>query len=314
MSIPKVSVIIPVYNTEAYVAQTLESIRGQSLRELEIIAVNDGSTDGSAALLAEAAREDERIRVVTQANQGLSRARNAGLDRASGEFVYFMDSDDLLETDALALCYEKCTAQRLDFVFFDAETFGGDGPADSWFDYRRAAWIEDRVQSGRDILEQLLELRKYKASACLSLIRTEFLRSHDLRFFPGIVHEDELFTALLYLQAPRAGRIDRAFFKRRMRENSIMNSRYNARNLAGYLTVADQLSRFARTADRSTAPATRKLLSYILNPAVYNAWELPPKERLKLASTVLSRYACRVRPRSLAVLLLKSPLRKLTRR
>lgn len=314
MNTPQVSVIIPVYDTEAYVSQTLDSILGQTLRRIEIIAVDDGSTDGSAAILARAAARDPRIRIVTQPNRGLSEARNAGLDRATGEFVYFMDSDDLLEADALELCYEKCAAQGLDFVFFDAETFGSDSPVERWFDYRRAAWIEDRVQSGRDILEQLIELRKYKASACLSFIRTDFLRDCGLRFHPGIVHEDELFTALLYLQARRAGRIDRAFFKRRLRANSTMTAGYGARNLAGYLTVADELSRFARGADRPTARCIGRLLSYILNPAVYNAWALPARQRRALAGTVLRRYPRRVSPRSLAVLLLKSSLRRLARR
>ncbi|MFR0894323.1 MAG: glycosyltransferase family 2 protein [Alistipes onderdonkii] len=127
MNNPKVSVVIPVYNTEAYVEQTLRSIMGQTLRDIELIVINDGSTDGSLSVLERIATGDDRIRLYTQPNKGLSETRNAGIDRARGEFIYFMDSDDLLEPDALERCYERCQSDRLDFVFFDAESFGASG-------------------------------------------------------------------------------------------------------------------------------------------------------------------------------------------
>ena len=92
---PKVSVVIPVYNTEKYLEATLQSIRNQICCEIEIIVIDDGSTDCSAEIVRRAADEDGRIVLVSQPNRGLSLARNAGIARASGEFVYFMDSDDL---------------------------------------------------------------------------------------------------------------------------------------------------------------------------------------------------------------------------
>ena len=97
---------------------------GQTLRDIELIVVNDGSTDGSLSVLERIATGDDRIRLYTQPNKGLSQTRNAGIARARGEFIYFMDSDDLLEPDALERCYERCQSDRLDFVFFDAESFG----------------------------------------------------------------------------------------------------------------------------------------------------------------------------------------------
>ena len=84
MNNPKVSVIIPVYNTEAYVEQTLRSIMGQTLRDIELIVINDGSTDGSLSALERIATGDDRIRLYTQPNKGLSQTRNAGIDRARG--------------------------------------------------------------------------------------------------------------------------------------------------------------------------------------------------------------------------------------
>ena len=104
----KVSVVIPVYNTEKYVREAIESIIHQSLKELEIIIINDGSTDGSPEILKEISNTDHRIQVYTQTNQGQSTARNFGISHARGKYIYFMDSDDLLEEDALESCYLKC--------------------------------------------------------------------------------------------------------------------------------------------------------------------------------------------------------------
>ena len=113
MNNPKVSVVIPVYNTEAYVEQTLRSIMGQTLRDIELIVINDGSTDGSLSVLERIATGDDRIRLYTQPNKGLSETRNAGIDRARGGFIYFMDSDDLLGRDALRHCHEECERHKL---------------------------------------------------------------------------------------------------------------------------------------------------------------------------------------------------------
>ena len=105
LSIPKVSIIIPIYNTAPFLRQTLDSICNQSLKELDIILINDGSTDESPNIIEEYVRKDNRIKHLTQPNQGQSVARNNGLQLAKGKYIYFMDSDDILDTDALKKCY-----------------------------------------------------------------------------------------------------------------------------------------------------------------------------------------------------------------
>ena len=112
----KVSVVIPVYNTEKYVREAVESIMNQTLRKLEIIIINDGSTDNSLQVAEELAAADSRIQVYSQTNRGLSMARNAGITHAHGRYIYFMDSDDLLEKDAMELCYSKCEEKELDKI------------------------------------------------------------------------------------------------------------------------------------------------------------------------------------------------------
>ena len=295
MNNPKVSVVIPVYNTEAYVEQTLRSIMGQTLRDIELIVINDGSTDGSLSALELIATGEGRIRLYTQPNKGLSETRNAGIDRARGEFIYFMDSDDLLEPDALERCYERCQSDRLDFVFFDAESFGAAASDAAWFDYRRAKYFGTEVCDGTDLLRRMLALHCYRASACLSFIRTAYLRGLGLRFYPGILHEDELFTPQLYLGASRAGGIERSFFKRRIHGDSIMGRGFSRRNLEGYTTVLQLI---------------RTLTTQILHPVMCNAWALPAGARWKLAWDALRHYPGSIDGRALATLLFKKPLKK----
>ena len=113
--IPKVSVIVPVYNTGEYVEIAINSIIGQTLRDIEILVINDGSTDKSPEIINKLSLQDNRIKVFSQDNQGLSCSRNAGILQAEGEYLYFMDSDDYLEPDALERCYDKCQNYDLDF-------------------------------------------------------------------------------------------------------------------------------------------------------------------------------------------------------
>ena len=109
---PSVSIIVPVYNTKPFLSQCIESILGQSLKDFEAIFVNDGSTDGSDAVLNDYANRDPRMTVITKQNQGVSAARNDGLRAAKGEYLFFADSDDWLDEDGLSSVLEA--ARRLD--------------------------------------------------------------------------------------------------------------------------------------------------------------------------------------------------------
>ena len=120
---PLVSVIIPVYNVEKYLRQCLDSVTAQTLSDIEIICVNDSSTDGSLSILEEYAEKDDRIRVVTQKNGGAGAARNRGLSMASGKYLSFLDSDDFFEPDMLELAYRKAEEDRADFVVFNSNQY-----------------------------------------------------------------------------------------------------------------------------------------------------------------------------------------------
>ena len=119
----KVSVIIPVYNVEKYLRECLESVINQTLKDIEIICINDGSTDKSYEILKEYAKLDHRIRILNQSNMGQSAARNRGLEIAKGKYVYFMDSDDWLEKDALKCLTDISESKNLQILYFDGKTF-----------------------------------------------------------------------------------------------------------------------------------------------------------------------------------------------
>lgn len=309
MSNPEISVIVPVYNTEAYVEEAVRSILVQTFRAIEVILIDDGSTDRSLRILRQLATEDDRVVLLTQSNAGLAATRNTGLNLARGRYVYFMDSDDRLDGDALACCYEACEAHALDFAFFDAESFGAPEAAEPWFDYRRAADFPG-IHTGRELFLRMLEAGKYRSSVCLNLIRRELLDRTGLRFHAGIIHEDELFTARLYLEAGRAEGIARNFFHRRVREASIMTSRFSGRDIAGYLTVLRELHRHTAGRDASVRRPVRLLTRKILGVMMRRSWPLPASERVRLACTALAHYPFCINGKALAALLFKKPIKR----
>lgn len=277
---PKVSVIIPVFNTEAYLEEAVQSIMNQTLNDLEIIIIDDGSTDNSLTVIKKLAQEDNRIKWITQPNMGLSVTRNIGIENARGRYLYFMDSDDILEANALMTCSRIIRGKNLDFVFFDAVSFSEAGPIESDTRYKRTyLFREEDLLPGKEMLDRMLDHKIFRAPVWLSLIDAHFLNKIQLRFYPGIVHEDELFTSVLYLHASRVACIHSEFYRRRIRSESITSTEFSQRNIKGYLTVARELQQISET-EQNVKVTLQRLISYILNPAIYNSRNLSLKQRL----------------------------------
>ncbi len=123
MDRPRVSVIVPVYNAQSHLRQCLDSITGQTLREIEIFCVDDGSTDGSAQILEEYRGRDSRLHVIRQENAGAGAARNRGLAEASGEYLSFLDADDFFEPDMLESAYERAVSGNAQIVVFRSDQY-----------------------------------------------------------------------------------------------------------------------------------------------------------------------------------------------
>ena len=238
---PEVSVIIPIYNTAAYLRKALDSICGQTLKELEIILIDDGSTDGSRGIIEEYAKRDARIRWYAQPNQGLSVARNRGLLHATGKYIYFMDSDDILDTQALRHCHDLCEKRELDFIFFDAKPLTESADSQNIPNYDRKGKIDESVHSGMELLDYELSNRLFLTPVYLCMVNRLFLKKCFTCFHPGIIHEDHSFAMMIYLNAQRVCYVPKAFFGRRIRPHSIMTNRFGMRNIEGYTTVCTQM-------------------------------------------------------------------------
>ncbi len=239
----KVSLIIPVYNVEKYLRKCLDSAVGQTLQEYEIICVNDGSADESGDILREYAQRFSRIRVIEQENQGLSAARNTGIENADGEYICFLDSDDWLEPAALQELLEISEIEKADIVFFGGTTEFETQKLREEFEnqygtaYKRN-YAETNAIPGKDMIMRQQEQGCYYPSACLQFIRRSFLIENAIGFEPGIYHEDNLFTFSECLRAERTFCVSDCYYHRLIRRDSIVSATKSWKHLYGYIRTA----------------------------------------------------------------------------
>lgn len=254
-----ISIVIPVYNVEKYLAECVDSVLGQTYQDYEIILVDDGATDSSGAMCDEYAQKDARIRVIHQPNGGLSAARNAGLSAASGEYIYFLDSDDYIEPTTLVDLVSVAAQEQADVVFFDGYVFFDECEEDDTVSryVRKEAYA---TQNGRDILPQLLKNEEYRTAVPLMLFRTNYLTDHALTFREGIIHEDELFTFLVYNADGRVAHCHKQLYARRIRPASIMTSSGALRRYDSMRRIYFELSQMYRERTAAGEAATMYLI------------------------------------------------------
>ncbi|MBC2243096.1 glycosyltransferase [Listeria booriae] len=215
-----ISVILPVYNVANYLEKCLNSVLSQTFRDFEIIVVDDGSTDGSSDILAVYNQLVPNLYLYTQTNAGLSAARNLGLKHAKGKYIYFLDSDDYLELDMFEKCVQLAERYQLDFVKFDARPFSDTAEVE-WNRYDSMAFLEPyKLYQLDDWLKK--QYQHYNSPVWLFLIRHSLIRENGLAFQEGLLHEDELFTPQMFAVSKRMMYLDKAFFNRRYRQDSIM--------------------------------------------------------------------------------------------
>lgn len=271
----KVSVILPIYNVAPYLDETFQSIIDQSLPDIEIIAVNDGSTDNSEEIIRKWQQQDSRIVLYSQENRGQSAARNLALKHATGQYIYMMDSDDKLkDSDALQTCYDYAERNKADFIFFDGESFSEKGVSRISRNTKRTHLVdEDKAYDGEYLLNLTLDTLTHNCVVWLLFIRKDYLDKIGLRFYEGIIHEDELYTTILALNSNNIFCLKRNLVGHRIRQASTMTTNFSKRNMNCYLTVADELLRFRRT------PIIHKFLRYTLSKVFYTGYQIPLKEK-----------------------------------
>ncbi len=274
----KVSVILPIYNVAPYLDETFRSLLNQSLKEIEIIAVNDGSTDNSEDIIRKYQQKDTRVKYIYQANQGQSVARNTALLQATGQYIYMMDSDDILsDSSALELCYQYAEKNRADFIFFDGDTFSEkEVSRTSWNTKRTHLLDENTKYNGEFLLNMMLDNEKHNCVVWLLLINHDFLKKIGLKFYPGIIHEDELFTSILALESDSIYCLKQTLIKHRIRNASTMGKYFSKRNLNCYLTVVDELLKYQKS------PIIHKFSRYTLSKVFYTGHIIPFKDKFSV--------------------------------
>ena len=255
----KVSIVIPVYNVEKYIKECVDSAINQTYKNLEIILVDDGSTDSSGKICDEYSIVDDRIVVIHRKNGGLSAARNTGLDVASGEYVYFLDSDDYIEENSVENLVNTIEKENAEFVFFDGYVFYTDCEADGKsYSYSRKKL--HNTNKGRIVLCDLLECEEYRTAVPLTFFKTDYLRDNKIKFYEGILHEDELFTFQVFNANGIVAHCHEELYARRIRPSSIMTASAMSRRFESMLTIYNELAKMYKNKTASGEAATMYLI------------------------------------------------------
>lgn len=192
---PLISIIVPIYNVEKYIRTCIESILAQTYRNVEVIIVNDGSTDQSLAVISDLICSHHNVKVINQKNQGVSVARNTGIDVATGKYITFVDPDDKIMPGFVSSLYQIADKTGADIVRGSFRDFNGNIPKD---------WVPDfnvPTNCGTIVLDQLLS-SNISLVVWSSIYRLDFINSKHIRFTPGIVvNEDGDFTTRAYMLA-----------------------------------------------------------------------------------------------------------------
>ncbi len=226
---PKISVVITVYNIEKYIGECIDSVLKQGLKDIEVICIDDASTDNSLGILNKYAAKDSRVRVFAQQESiGPSSARNIGYREARGEYIYQIDGDDLIAEGALERMYTCAEENKLDFLTFSASAFADTKEMErkvysSLNLYMRIGQYNG-VMKGMELFAKCMQNGDFLGNLCCIFLNKEFFDSHDMYLVEGLyASADNNF--LFYLNAQRVMCIPDALYIRRFRENSIVTSK-----------------------------------------------------------------------------------------
>ncbi len=235
---PFFSIIVPVYNVQNYLLHCLESIKGQTYNNYEVICVNDGSTDGSDIILQEFCSQLQNYKVVSQKNKGLSAARNTGINASKGEYLFFLDSDDWIEEDTLEQLYSEINSE--DIICFNARKVKDNGILIGEDKYEAKLY-----QSGWDYYNEYALKASEVHFVCVwqRVYKRSFIINNELCFYEGIYHEDNLFTPITLYNAKSLKVVSGCYYNYRVREGSIAQTS-SLKHAEDIICVANHLSDF----------------------------------------------------------------------
>lgn len=288
------SIIIPVYNVEPFVETCIRSCEAQDVSkdDYEIVVVNDGSKDNSLDVVNRIANEFENIRVFSQANAGLSAARNTGMREAKGEYYMFVDSDDWIAENCLAKLIGKLRKERPDaLAICAANVINGENK-------RRQAYPDESPISGRDLL-----VKGVSPCAPFSIWSADFFRKFNLTFFEGIFHEDSEFTPRAYYLADKVSLTNDIIYYVRQNPNSITRSSNPKKSFDLVKVVCPHLSEFSKCVETRDQYIFHDMISMYLNNALFNIVDTSKENQQKLNEVIYNN-------RSLFIHLKKSTICK----
>lgn len=235
----KVSVIVPVYNVEKYLKRCLDSLINQTLSDIDIICINDGSKDSSLQILDQYAQKDSRIVIYNQENSGLSVARNTGLEHASGEYIGFVDSDDWVDLDFYEKLYNSAKNNNADIAVAD---FIREHPNKK---PKRLKLKEEKIYTTP---EDKFMICKVHREGCVwnKIYRTEFIKSINLKFVPKMYYEDRDFTIRSLYFSKKLVTTPNTYYRYFVNPKSIVNKRRNYIQDEHYILVRQQVLQFIK--------------------------------------------------------------------
>lgn len=299
MSKPKISIIVPVYNTEKYLHQCVESILSQSFKDFELLLIDDGSRDGSGVICDEYASNDKRVRVWHQENQGVSVARDVGLEHAQGEWIYFPDSDDIITEDAFETMVSM-VYDGVDYVICGYEVYDENGNCT----YAIAERKQRLIMRDKALIEMFTPTDyRYQGYLWNKLFNASIIRDNNLRFVKGIkFNEDRLFNVdyLCHIDGNVAYSTT-PIYKYVERSNSAMASlaqRFNPffiTDLDAFVTMGQLLTNHRHPEELMDAHYTAMMLDSVLRMYYFcNRWgNLNLKWIYKIESRVIKGLSCK---------------------
>jgi len=257
-----VSVVMPCYNVEKYIDETLDSLVNQSLQDIEIICLDDGSTDDTLNHLKKYEEKYSNIKVISETNHKQGYERNLGASMAHGKYLYFMDSDDLLDAKCLELISGYMEKDNLDLAFFEADSFFETEELSEKYGHYKTLYHRKHeypdVMEGKDLFVLFRANGDMNVSPCMQMVRREVIIDNHIKFDETLpMLEDNIYSIKTLLAAKRTKCFRDVLYKRRVRESSTMTlSRIDVKCYSYQLLLREILS---------------ELDNYIDEPSVYDA-------------------------------------------
>ena len=243
----KISVIVPVYNTQNYLKECIDSVLNQSFKDFELICINDGSTDNSLNILKDYEIKDARVKVISQENRGLGASRNLGLKLAQGEYVLFLDSDDYLSLDALEKLHHHAYVNDLDLVLFKIMNFNYKTRKESHTEYFDMKFLKeivgDEIFNWTRVKNRIFDI---SVTATSKLFKRDLIS--DVEFPEGLLFEDNLFFTKVIFNAKSIYFYDEYFYYRRIRPDSITNSYHS--KFSDCIIIYDRIIEYVKSINK----------------------------------------------------------------